>query len=101
MKILLCCGAGMSSGFLASQMRKAAKKSGLTCTCEAKSQSDAAIQIGDYDILCLGPHLEYMLNQMSELGKKNNTKVIVIPKEIYGSIDGKALLDLCVEHLKS
>ena len=31
LKILLCCGAGMSSGFLASNARKVAKKQKLSC----------------------------------------------------------------------
>ena len=39
LKILLCCGAGMSSGFLASSARKTAKKKKLNVTIEARSAS--------------------------------------------------------------
>ena len=41
MFIMLCCGAGMSSGFLANQARKAAKKRKLDTTIEARSHTYA------------------------------------------------------------
>ncbi|KTE98316.1 PTS system, cellobiose-specific IIB component [Lacticaseibacillus paracasei] len=34
--IMLCCGAGMSSGFLAQRARKAAQKKGQAVSIEAK-----------------------------------------------------------------
>ena len=37
LKVLLCCGAGMSSGFLASGARKVIKKQKLPMTIEARS----------------------------------------------------------------
>ena len=36
-QVLLCCGAGLSSGFLAQGARKVAKKKGLDIKIEAKS----------------------------------------------------------------
>lgn len=100
MKILLSCGAGMSSGFLANQVRKAAKKLDVNVVCEAKSQADVSSSIGDYDILCLGPHLAYMKDSMEQLGKQYDVKIIVIPQSIYGALDGKALLELCINEMK-
>ena len=38
-RILLCCGAGMSSGFLAQQMRIAAKKMNVVAKIEAKNKN--------------------------------------------------------------
>lgn len=49
--ILLCCGAGMSSGFLAQQMRGAAKKQGIIAKVEAKSQNNIADDLPKTDIL--------------------------------------------------
>ena len=38
-RVLLCCGAGFSSGFLAQKARQAAKKKKLDMTVEARSES--------------------------------------------------------------
>ena len=42
LRVLLCCGAGMSSGFLASGARKVIKKQKLPMTIEARSYAEAA-----------------------------------------------------------
>ena len=39
-QVLLCCGAGLSSGFLAQGARKVAKKKGLNVKIEAKSETE-------------------------------------------------------------
>lgn len=54
--IMLCCGAGMSSGFLAQRTRKAAKKMNRPIRIEAKSESEVSQYFQDIDILLLGPH---------------------------------------------
>lgn len=56
LRILLCCGAGMSSGFLASNARKAAKKNKIAASIEARSFSEANEYMGSIDVLLLGPH---------------------------------------------
>ena len=56
MFIMLCCGAGMSSGFLANQARKAAKKRKLDTTIEARSHTDVSGYLSSISILMLGPH---------------------------------------------
>lgn len=40
--ILLICGSGASSGFMAANMRKAAKKKGLNYEIKARSESELA-----------------------------------------------------------
>ena len=59
LKILLCCGAGMSSGFLASNARKVAKKQKLSVSVEARSHSEVAEHLNyrctsDRPTLCNG-----------------------------------------------
>ena len=49
--IMLCCGAGMSSGFLAQRTRKAAKKMNRPIRIEAKSESEVSQYFQDIDIL--------------------------------------------------
>ena len=57
-KVLLCCGAGLSSGFLAQRARKSAKKRNLDIKIEAKSETEAILHLKKIDILLLAPHYE-------------------------------------------
>lgn len=101
-KLILCCGAGMSSGFLSNAVKKAAKKRKIACCCSAQPESNVANVIKDgADILCIGPHYAYMHDTFKEMCEPLGIEVIVIPKDIYGTLDGNGLLDLCIEHLKS
>lgn len=101
MKILLCCGAGMSSGFMAQQVRAAAKKQGFTVKCDAKAQSVIENIVKDYDVLCLGPHLGAQKKSFEKMCEPFLVPVIVIPSDIYGRLDGKRLYELCIETIKN
>ena len=92
--IYLCCGGGLSSGFLAQKARAAAKKEKLDCTVEAKSESEVNQYISKMDILCVGPHYAF-----KKLAEPYGVPVILIPEEIYSMLDGKALLSLVKEKL--
>lgn len=98
--ILLCCGAGMSSGFLAQQMRKAAKKRGIAARVEAKSQSNMADDLPEADILLIGPHLAYALDDLTKQCDPYGIPVRTIPKRMYGGLDGEGLLDLALNTLQ-
>ena len=94
LKVLLCCGAGISSGFLASNARKYIKKSGVLVSVEARSHSEVAEFMPNIDVLLLGPHYASSLESFTEIAKPYGTKVAVIPEAIYSSLDGKALIEL-------
>ena len=100
--ILLCCGSGMSSGYLATRTRKAAKKRNLLINIEATAQSNVGSSIanGSIDILLLGPHFASQLETMEKLATPHNVVVRLIPNEIYGMLDGDGLLDYVIEALK-
>ncbi len=100
LNVLICCGAGMSSGFLAQQMRVAAKKANIMAKVEAKSQAGVEENFDETDILLVGPHLSYMFDELKEKANSYNLEVILIPKEMYASLDGEGLLNLCIETLK-
>lgn len=97
--LLLCCGAGMSSGLLAQKARKAAKKRGLDASIEARSESEAPQYFSSVDILLLGPHYASYREEMAEMAKPFNVPVVVIPQDIYGMLDGDKLLDLALANL--
>ncbi|WP_053367789.1 PTS sugar transporter subunit IIB [Bacillus sp. FJAT-27245] len=101
LNILLCCGAGMSSGFLAQKARKAAKKRELNVTIDAKGETEAAAYLSSVDVLLLGPHYETYKDEFAELGKPFNVPVEVIPKKIYGTLDGDQLLDFALDIIRN
>ena len=56
--ILLICGSGASSGFMAANMRKAAKKGGLDYKIQARSEAELGEYADKIDALMVGPHLK-------------------------------------------
>lgn len=65
--ILLICGSGASSGFMAASMRKAAKKQGLDYKIKARSESELGDYSNDIDALMVGPHLKKRLGDQALL----------------------------------
>lgn len=99
-RILLCCGAGMSSGFLAQKTRQAAKKSGIIATVDARAESEVSDYLNKIDILMIGPHFATRLRDFTQMAKPYDLPVIVIPQEIYANLDGQALLMLALDYKK-
>ena len=102
MKILLMCGAGASSGFMAQAMRKAAKAQGLE-EIEIIARSDAEMMnnIKGTDLIMFGPHLEYKKDALENDLKPYNIPFTFISKDAYGSIDGEAALKQALDVLNS
>lgn len=60
MKILLMCGAGASSGFMAQAMRKAAKEQGIeNFEIIARSEAEMMNNLQGTDLVMFGPHLAF------------------------------------------
>lgn len=96
MKILLVCGVGASSGFIAQAMRKAAKKRGLEATIIARSEAELIDGVKDSDCLLVGPHLAYQKASIEESVAPYHVPFAFIDEDIYGMIDGAAALDLAL-----
>ncbi|KRL98701.1 PTS lactose transporter subunit IIB [Liquorilactobacillus satsumensis] len=92
--ILLICGSGASSGFMAAAIRKAAKKSGIEMKVKAASESQLDDLIKDTDILLIGPHLSYMLAELEQKTLGKAIKVAVIPQSIYGALNGPKAVEM-------
>lgn len=97
MKILLICGVGASSGFIAQMMRRAAKSRGLDATIIARSESELLDSVKDADCLLVGPHLAYQEELISNAVAPYNVPYGFISEEIYGSLDGAGALDFALE----
>lgn len=91
--VLLVCGTGASSGFMAKNIRQAAKIKGKEVSVKARSDSEVAEYIEEIDLLLVGPHLKYMLDDLREEAKPYNVPVEIIHEEAYGSLNGEAVLE--------
>ena len=101
-KILIVCGAGASSGFMAKNIRLELKKRGMTADFEFIARSDTELDeyIDSIDILLIGPHLRYMLQGMTEYCKPYHIPVYVIDQNAYGALDGGAIIDFVIQKFK-
>ena len=98
LNVLLVCGSGASSGFMAANMRKAASKQGLEIDIKARSESEIENYIDEIDALMVGPHLAYILDDIDEYTEGNDVKVILMKADYYSSLDGeKAIAHLMEE----
>lgn len=99
-KILLCCGAGMSSGFLAQKARQAAKKMNVLVNVEARSIADIASYMSAIDILMVGPHYANELDKFQQMAAAYQIPVVVIPQDVYAQLQGEVLLQLALDTLQ-
>lgn len=100
-KILLACGMGASSGFLANAVRKSAKKKGLEIECKAVSDTDIDTYAKNYDIILLGPHIAYKVDEVKKIVEGSGKKVLLINKSAYATLDGEAVLNSALKELES
>lgn len=91
--VLLVCGTGASSGFMAKNIRKAAKEKGKEVNVKARSDSELDDYIEEIDLLLVGPHLSYMIDDLKDIASQYNVPVAIIKEESYGSLDGEAVLE--------
>lgn len=98
-RILIVCGAGASSGFMAKNIRKVVKERKLDYSFIARSDSEVDEYIGEIDMLLLGPHLKYMYADMEEYAKPYGVPVHVIEQKAYGNLDGAAIVDFVEQEL--
>lgn len=93
LNVLLVCGSGASSGFMAANMRKAAKARGLDMKITARSESEIENYIDEIDALMVGPHLAYIMDDIEEYTQGADVKVILMKPSYYSKLDGSAALD--------
>jgi PTS system cellobiose-specific IIB component len=92
-RILLACGIGASSGFMAAGMRKKAKERGLDVSVKAVSKSEVEDHIGEFDVLMLGPHFKQEVPKWQAELEPNGIKVSSIDPDDYASLNGEGVLE--------
>ena len=97
LRILLACGIGASTGFMAANMRKAAKAQGLDVTIHAVSKSQVPEYADKIDLLLLGPHFSAEVPKYQTMLKDHKVKVTSIDPDNYAALDGEAILEDAID----
>lgn len=89
-KIILFCGAGMSSSLLVLKVRNAVKEAGLDYSVEGYDTSTVVKNASDADVVLVAPQVRHML-------KKYQASITHCPVEpmdmvAYGSMNGPKIL---------
>ena len=82
--ILVVCGAGASSTFLASRMRALATSRGLDVTARAASNLDLASRLSDARVLLVGPHLESSFSALQAEAAEHSVPAALLPPTAFG-----------------
>mgnify|MGYP003425186306 CR=1 FL=1 len=93
LRVLLVCGSGASSGFMAANIRKAAAARRLEISVNARSESEVENYIDDIDCLMVGPHLAILMDDMQSICEGRSIKVALMKPEYYAHLDGGKALD--------
>lgn len=100
LNVLLVCGSGASSGFMATNMRRAAVARGVDMDIKARSESEIENYVDKIDALMVGPHLAYILDEVEEYIGDNDVKVILMKPEYYSTLDGDKALDHLIAEME-
>lgn len=92
MRILVVCGAGASSTFVAQRLTRAAANAGLAWTAEAGTERTALLS-GDVDVVLIGPHLADREDAIRD-ALPARTRVLILPGDAFGDLDGSRTLNL-------
>lgn len=94
--IVLICGTGASSSFLAVKLREAIKKRKLIMNVDVNAESSLTSDIEGYDYILIGPHLDFLEKEILE-SYTLKAKPHIIPYPIYAAMDGDGLLDIILQ----
>ena len=100
LNILLVCGSGASSGFMASNIRKAVAGRGLEMDIKARGETEIENYIEEIDALMVGPHLAYILDEIEDYTGGRDVKVILMKPEYYATLNGEKALDHLLEEME-
>ena len=89
MKILVVCGAGASSTFVAQRLRRAASDAGLEW--DAAAGMEHSVTDGDHDLILIGPHLADRLDAIRDAA---SAPAVVLPEDVFADRDGTRTLAL-------
>ncbi|MCR2813636.1 PTS sugar transporter [Microbacterium sp. zg.Y1090] len=100
MRILVVCAAGASSTFVAQRVRHAAHDRGLPYAAFAGTEQSLTIDLDSADVVLVGPHLTYALEDIRRVAEPRGTAVVLLPDDIFSDHDGSRTLAFVQDALK-
>jgi PTS system cellobiose-specific IIB component len=99
MEILVVCGAGASSTFVALRLRRAAAGQGLDVTARAGSLELLPSSLSGVDLVLVGPHLADRLDSIVDTvhAADERITVAVLPEPAVASADGSLALQTALD----
>ena len=91
MRIMLACNAGMSTSLVVAKIQDAANAEGKDYKIWAVEQGEIQDELGNFDVLLLGPQVRHILRRVTKL-VGDQAAVDVIESSAYGRCDGAAVL---------
>ena len=101
MRILVVCGAGASSTFVAQRIRHAAQAAGRGFSAVAGTEQSLPIDLDAADVVLVGPHLQHALERIRREAEPRETRVVLLPPDIFTDLDGSRTLALVEAALAS
>lgn len=95
MRVVIVCGAGASSSFIATRMRRAAALRGLDVEVLPRSEAMFESELAGVDVVLLGSHLAAHAPALRER-IAGAAPVAVLPAELAGLPGGDGALDLAL-----
>jgi cellobiose PTS system EIIB component len=93
MRILVVCGAGASSTFVAQRVRRAAHERGLPYTAFAGTAQSLPIDLDTADVVLVGPHLAGDLERIERDAATHGVVVVLLPDDVFADLSGQRTLD--------
>ena len=93
MEILIVCGGGASSSFIAQTVQKEGIARGLDITVDAISETELEDYAEGRAAVLAGPHLRYLEENLREITGEYNVPFDFIAESDYATMNGKNILD--------
>ena len=87
MRILVVCGAGASSTFVAQRLRRAAAEVGLDW--DASAGMESSVVDGGHDLILVGPHLA---DRLPAIRSAVTSPVALLPHDVFADRSGERTL---------
>jgi len=96
MRIMVVCGAGASSTFVAHRLRRSAAEQGVVAEISAGSEADLPAGFTGVDVLLVGPHLAARFDDIRARASAAGVAAALLPESIFTERDGQVALSLAL-----
>lgn len=93
MRILVVCGAGASSTFVAQRLRAAASRHGEDVEVSAGTEATLGDLSDPVDLVLVGPHLADALGRIQDRAAAGGALCVLLPPDVFADREGSRLFE--------